>query len=418
MAKPPQSRGPRRRRSGPIVRKGTVRLQHDVARRVRAGHPWVYREAVGPRVLREEPGDPIELVDWDGEFVGHGFYDGDTAIAVRVMSRERGCPVDAALIRARVDRAVALRRQLFDFDRLGCLRLVNGEADGMPGIFVNRYETFVVVQMFTPAVERFREPLYDAIEAALSPDGIYEQRRFRSLAGESAPRQGADLMRGGPAPVEIEVREDDLRFWVDVTAPLSTGLFGDLREGRASIARWAKGRRVLNLFSYTGAISVYAQHGGATEVTAVDVAQKAHARARKNFALNGFDPEKPELVAGDAFKVLARWRERRRRFDLVIIDPPAFASGSRGGKPWSAVKDYPELVGAALDVLEPGGILAAASATHKLGQAEFDMALAEGALRAGTELRIVERRGLPADFPTSPAFPEGNYLKFVVGVTG
>jgi 23S rRNA (cytosine1962-C5)-methyltransferase len=210
------------------------------------------------------------------------------------------------------------------------------------------------------------------------------------------------------------VREDQLKFWVDVTAPLSTGLFADLREGRRAVAQWARGRRVLNLFSYTGALSLYAAHGQATEITAVDVAAKAHARARRNFALNGFDPEKPDHIVGDTFKVLARFADRKRTFDMVVIDPPAFASASRGGNAWSAVKDYGELISASLQVVAPGGLLLAASSTRKVTQLEFDTALAEGAMLAGTELRIVDRRGLPPDFPTMPGFPEGNYLKFVV----
>src|SRR5204863_2023231 len=131
--------------------------------------------------------------------------------------------------------------------------------------------------------------ILDEAEALLKPRGVYEQRRTRSLAGE-APKP-AELVRGAAAPVELEVSEGPLRFWVDVTAPLSTGLFLDLRAGRRAVAAWSRGRRVLNLFSYTGAISVHAKHGGASEVVAVDVSQKGHARARKNFALNGFDPE-------------------------------------------------------------------------------------------------------------------------------
>jgi len=421
MSQPPPRRpgpGKRPRSSRPIVRRNTVRLPHDVARRVRAGHPWVYREVLGPRVMREEPGEVIELVDADGEFAGRGIFDGETAIAVRVMTRDEDQPIDEALIRERVKAAVGLRRRLGDWDRLECIRLINGEADGLPAIAVERYGDYLVSQIFTGAVERFRGPLYDALEAELKPRGIYEQRRYRSLGGEQ-PRQGAaELIRGTPAPVEFEVREGDLKFWVDVTAPLSTGLFADLREGRRAVAQWARGRRVLNLFSYTGAISVYAQAGGATEVVAVDVAAKAHARARRNFAANGFDAEKPEHIVGDTFKVLARFAERNRRFDMVVIDPPAFASGSKGGKPWSAVKDFSELVAACLDVLEPGGLLVAASSTHKMSTQEFETALGEGAARVGTELRIIDRRGLPVDFPTTPGFPEGNYLKFVVAVRG
>ena len=394
-----------------------MRVQSDVGRRVRAGHPWIYREALLARHMPDAPGKPVEVVDGEGEFVGYGLVDGETAIAIRVMSRNPQRRIGRELVAERARAAIGLRRSHLSFDQLEAMRLINAEDDGLPAMVAERFGPYVVVQLFTEAVFGFREVLYDTLEEELSPAAIYEQRRTRSLAGE-APRQGAELVRGAPAPVEVEVREDELKFWVDVTAPLATGLFADLREGRRAIARWATGRRVLNLFSYTGAISVYAQHGGAAQITAVDVAAKAHARARRNFALNGFDPERPEHLVGDAFKVLARFANRGRTFDMVVIDPPAFASGSKGGKPWSSVRDYGELVAAALAVLEPGGLLCAASATHKLSQTDFENALANGAMTARRPLRIVDRRGLPLDFPTTPGFPEGNYLKFVVAVAG
>lgn len=399
----------------PIVRRGTIRLQHDVARRIRLGHPWVYQEALGSRGRTEQPGATVELVDWDGEFVGRGIWDGETAIAVRIMTRKRDETIGPGLFAKRVREAILLRRHLLDWDAYQSMRLINAESDGLPAIVVERYGSYLVTQIYATCLEPYRDALYSALEAELSPLAIYEQRRVRSLAGE-APRSGAELVRGTAAPVEIEIREGDLKFWVDVTAPLSTGLFADLREGRQAVAHWAKGRRVLNLFSYTGAISVYAAHGGASEITAVDVAAKAHARARKNFALSGFDPEKPEHIVGDTFKVLARFAERKRQFDMVVIDPPAFASASRGGKTWSALKDYSELVAAALDVLAPGGLIAAASSTRKVSLADFEMAIAQGAALARTSLRIVDRRSLPPDFPTLPAFAEGNYLKFLIAV--
>src|SRR5690242_13089265 len=413
-------RRPRRpQRGAPIVRKNTVRLPGDVAHRIRAGHPWVYREALGPRPIAPEPGTPIDLIDPDGEFVGRGVYDGDSAIAVRVFVRNPDITIDGKLVRDRVAAAVALRKRFVALDKLGNLRLVNGESDGLPGIVVERYGDYLVAQLYTSAVAALRDDLYDALVEQLAPKAIYEQRRFKSLGGD-APRQvAAELMRGAAAPVELEVKEDDLTFVVDVTAPLSTGLFADLREGRRAVRQWAAGRRVLNLFSYTGAISVYAQAGGASEVCAIDVAAKAHARARRNFSASGFDPEKPEHIVGDVFKVLARFVERGRTFDMVVVDPPAFASAAaRGGKPWSAMRDYSELITAALDVLAPGGLLVAASSTHKMTPDEFERALAEGAMAARTRLQVIDRRTLPPDFPTLPGFPEGNYLKFVVAVRG
>jgi 23S rRNA (cytosine1962-C5)-methyltransferase len=412
---------PRRGARGPgvpIVRRNTVRLPGDIAQRVRAGHPWVYREAFGSR-LAPEPGTVIDIVDDDGEFVGRGLYDADSTIALRVFVRSPDVAIDGELVASRVRAAIALRRRLVEWDRLGAVRLVNAENDGLPGIAVDRYGEYLVVQLFSSAVAGLRSAVYDALEAELSPIAIYEQRRYRSLGGEAPRQAGADLVRGTPAPVELEIVEDDLKFVVDVTAPLSTGLFADLREGRRAIRHWARGRRVLNLFSYTGAISLYAHAGGATEVCAVDIAAKAHARARRNFAASGFDPEQAEHLVGDTFKVLARFVERNRTFDMVVIDPPAFASAAaRGGKPWSAVRDYAELISASLEVLVPGGLLAAASSTHKMSAAEFELALAEGALGAGTRLQIIDRRSLPPDFPTLPGFPEASYLKFAVAVRG
>ncbi|HEX5061836.1 MAG TPA: class I SAM-dependent methyltransferase, partial [Kofleriaceae bacterium] len=282
-------RSPRRPvRGAPIVRKNTVRLTGDVASRVRLGHPWVYREALGPRPIAPEPGTQIDLIDPDGEFVGRALYDADSAIALRVFVRKPDVAIDGRLIRERVRAAIALRKRVVDLAKLGCVRLVNGESDGLPGFVVERYGDYLVAQLYSASVANLRDDFYGALEEELAPKAIYEQRRYRSLAGEAPRQAAAELVRGNPAPVEVEVIEDDLSFVVDVTAPLSTGLFADLREGRRAVRQWAKDRRVLNLFSYTGAISVYSHAGGATEVCAIDVAAKAHARARRNFSASGF----------------------------------------------------------------------------------------------------------------------------------
>jgi 23S rRNA (cytosine1962-C5)-methyltransferase len=240
-----QVRRPSRRppRGAPIVRKNTVRLPPDVAQRVRFGHPWVYREALGPRPLTPEPGTAIDLVDDDGEFVGRALYDSDSAIALRVFSRRADRPIDGELVAERVKGAIALRNRLVDVDKLGCIRLINAESDGLPGVVVERYGDYLVTQLFTSAISGLRDDLYNALERELSPKAIYEQRRYRSLGGEAPRQAGADLVRGNPAPVELEVKEDDLTFVVDVTSPLSTGLFADLREGRRAVRQWSKGRR-------------------------------------------------------------------------------------------------------------------------------------------------------------------------------
>jgi 23S rRNA (cytosine1962-C5)-methyltransferase len=395
--------------SGPRVRRGTVRVPAEIATRLRSGHPYLFRDALGARPMRESAGDLVDLVDPAGEFVARGLYDPIGSIAVRVVSRSPEGAFDADTIRRRVETARRLREQLLPADGTTAYRVVHSEGDALPGVTVDRYGDFLVVHLYTSALEPLRDALYDALGAVWKPRAIYEQRRYRPQTGEG-PREPATLVRGEVAPVELEVAEGELKFVVDVTAPLGTGLFLDLREGRKSIATYAAGRRLLNLFSYTGAFSLYGAKAGAREVVSVDLAPKAHARARRNLSANGLDESRHEFVAGDAFKVLAKMAERQRQFDLIVLDPPSFAQTK--GRVFSVQKDYRELVEGCLAVAAPGALLAAVSNTLKISAEEIDRAIGDAAARARRQVRIVERRGLPPDFPVPAGFLEGHYLKF------
>jgi 23S rRNA (cytosine1962-C5)-methyltransferase len=411
------SRVPRTPVTGMFVREGSYRLPDDVARRLRSGHPWVFREALTGRAVGETTGAVVDLMAGNGAFVARGYVDRDHSIAVRVLSRDPAERVHpgAGTIASRFQRAVQLRWLLLGSDRPTALRLFAGESEGLPGVTVDRYADFVVVQWYSPGALPWREELLDAITEVIHPRGIYEQKRLRPLAGQG-PADPAARARGEEAPLEMVVEETGCRFAVDVTAPLGVGFFPDMRLGRDSVTRRAADRRVLNLFSHTGAFSVRAARAGATEVVAVDTSAKAHARARRNYELSGLDPARMEQVTGEASKILERFLSRKRRFDVVICDPPTFAHGQGPGRSFSAASDLAELAGAAGAVLEPGGLLAFASNAAKLSAAEVDKALAEGAALRGFELRVIERQGLPPDFPVHPGFPEGNYLKFVLAV--
>jgi 23S rRNA (cytosine1962-C5)-methyltransferase len=233
--------------------------------------------------------------------------------------------------------------------------------------------------------------------------------RYKPQTGEG-PRGPATLARGELAPVELEVQEGPCKFVVDVTAPLGTGLFLDLREGRQAIAARAAGKRVLNLFSYTGAFSIYAAKLGAREIVSVDLAAKAHARARRNLQVNGLPEQAHEFIAGDAFKVLAKMAERQRQFDLIVLDPPSFAQTK--DRVFSVQRDYRELVEGCLAVAAPDALVAAVSNTLKISAEEIDRAIGDAGVRARRQVRVVERRGLPPDFPVPAGFLEGHYLKF------
>lgn len=399
------------------MRQGQYRLPDDVARRVRAGHPWLFRDAFQGRAVSEPTGSVVELIAGNREFVARGFVDQDHAIAVRILARDPAERVHpgAGAIAARVARAIQLRWLTFGPDRPTAMRLFTGESEGLPGVTVDRYGDFVVVQWLSGGALPWRDELLEAVSSAVRPRGLYEQRRLRPLAGGGPPEPAARVS-GDEAPVEVIVEEAGCRFAVDVSAPLGVGFFPDLRLGRDAIARRSEGRRLLNLFSYTGAFSVRAAKAGATEVVAVDTAAKAHARARRNYELSGLDPAKMEQVSADALKALERFADRGRRFDLVVCDPPTFSHGPKPGATFSVASDLSALAGACLAVLEPGGLLAFASNSTKLAPADVDRALAEGAANRGADLRIIERYGLPPDYPVAPGFPEGNYLKFVVGV--
>jgi 23S rRNA (cytosine1962-C5)-methyltransferase len=406
---------PRQRTPGVRVRAGEYRLPADVAARVRAGHPWVYRDALGSRGVSEQMGAVVDLISGNHELIARGYVDRDHPIAVRVLTRdprERVIPGNG-VVAARVARAIQLRWLLYGAARPQALRLFAGESEGLPGVTVDRYADFVVVQWLSAGALPWRDELLDAVEQAVRPRGIYEQRRLRPLGG-GAPPEPAVCARGAQAPLEVVVEDGGCRFGLDVTAPLGVGLFHDMRLGWAAVAARAADRRVLNLFSYTGAFSVHAAKAGAREVVAVDLAAKAHARARRNYELSGLDPAALEAVTGDVVKTVDRFAERGRRFDVVICDPPTFSRGPAGQ--FQAARDLAPLGATCLSVLEPGGLLVFATNSTKIAPPELDHALGEGAARAGAELRVIGRLSLPPDFPVSPGFPEGNYLKGVIAV--
>ncbi len=229
------------------MRRHTARLPADVVNHVRMGHPFVYREAM-PRTLNEQSGAVLELVDGDGQFVARGLYDAEGIVAIRVISLDPAQVPGPMLWHRRVEQAVALRSKLIDPAQTTAYRIINGEGDGIPGVTVDRYGDFLVVQLFTGATEPHLEAIYEALVAVVAPKGIYEQRRYKPQTGDG-PRAPAQHVRGAIAPVEQIIRENGRQFVVDVTAPLSTGLFPDLRRRElhliAIVAHPAHAPRVL-----------------------------------------------------------------------------------------------------------------------------------------------------------------------------
>jgi len=383
-------------------------VELSVARRLRAGHPWVFRDVLGRSLEGQSPGAVVPVSDEEGYPIGAAMYDPDAGVALRMVSDDPEFAWSAEEVARRVEVALAYRQRRGDEGFSRSMRLIHGEADGFPGVAVDRLGDYLLIYQYARCAEVVVDALTNALAEAVDVQGIYVQDRMRPVTAEDR-RPPARLVHGKAAPPDITVDEDGLQFLVDVTAPVSPGLFLDLREGRRWFEGMTEGARVLNLFSFTGAFGLRAVRGGASEVVNVDAAARSHARCRQNLAATGLDPEACEALTGDVFKFLERFRQRKRTFDLVVVDPPPF-SNVRGAV-FSALKDWSQLAEAITPVVAPGGRVLAISNASRLTDDDFLFALGEGALRAHRSARFVGECGLPVDFPVLPAFTEGRYLK-------
>jgi 23S rRNA (cytosine1962-C5)-methyltransferase len=372
-----------------------VRLKKELARAIRGGHPWIYADALDvPRGLAM--GSVVEIIGKNGNFLARGLYDSRSPIAVRIYTLDVKEQLDAAFFRRRLAAALSSRKFAA---HTNAFRWCNGEGDLLPGVVVDLYDHVAILRLDGDAIRAFREPLAAAIAELHSVTHVYE--RSRGGRGEA--------LHGGAPPNPVEIRENDVRFAVDVVHGQKTGFFLDQRENRRALQGWARDLEVANLFAYTGGFSVYAALAGARRVATVDSAAPAIEAARANFRLNGLDPEAHEFACEDAFAWLAR---QTGRFGLVVTDPPSFAPSEKSvGRALSAYRDLNAL---ALDAVKRGGLLAAASCSSHVGLEAFLGALRDAGEKARRPLRILEVRSQPADHPSLPAFPEGRYLKFVL----
>ena len=388
-----------------------LELRKDLARHLRAGHPWVFRKAVERAPSRLPPGAIVDVCE-QGRFVARGYYDPHSAISVRILTREPAEAIDAAFWRRRVARALALRRELVR-GTTG-YRMIHGESDGLPGVVADRYDRFAVLKLYSAGLGPHRADVVEAIRAeAADLAGVYGRDEIPHDEEDDGEAPQGRTLWGAEPPERIEIDEHGMRLLVDVRHGQKTGLFLDQRENRRLVRDLARGRpEALNCFGYTGGFSVAAALGGSSRVTTVDVDRDAVALARENFRLNGLDPAGHAFATEDAFELLARMKREGRRYDLVVCDPPAFAKSQKAVE--SAVAGYASLNRAALAVLAPGGLLVTASCSARVSAEQFFDAVKEAAFKARVDLQLVEERRQPPDHPVSPQFREGRYLKLLV----
>jgi 23S rRNA (cytosine1962-C5)-methyltransferase len=395
-----------------MKRECVVTVRNGREKPVLAGHPWIFSGAVKSIDGYAAPGDLCTVRDGKGRFLGRGYVNSSSRITVRVLTREDE-PIDGAHLRRSVERAMRLRESLFGRDAVlgkrSAFRLVNAEGDFLPGLIVDRYCEGVVVQALTAGMQAMKGLVVDALISLLSPLFVYEKIDVQMAAAEGLDpgKTGlADAYLHGALVSPLEIEESGARFSVDIEGGQKTGFYLDQRRNRSILRELSGGRELLNCFGYTGAFGVHAFLGGASLARSVDLSEKALAHAAVNASLNGIDPARFPLEKADVFDFL---RRDERLYDLVVLDPPKFAS-SKGEIP-GALRGYKDINLYALKRVREGGYLMTFSCSGLVSEDLFQKVVFGAATDSGRSVQIVRRLHADADHPVNIAHREGEYLK-------
>ena len=389
----------------------TVVLKPKRARPFFGRHPWVLDSAVAKVEGQPADGDVVDLATHDGHFVARGLWNSQSRMRVRLYAFDASTKLDAELWHARLASALALRKTLGLDERAGATRLVNSEGDDLSGLIVDRYGEYLAVQVTALAMAVRLDTLCDALESLVAPRGILLRGAERGLAKLEGLSLVDRVVRGTAPAGAIFVHEHGLKFGVDLAEGQKTGFYLDQRDNRQAAARYARGRRVLDMFCYSGGFAVAcAVSGGARSVLAVDTSAKAAALARANAELNGAANVTVEAV--DAFEKLDALTAAGERFGMVILDPPKFAR-SRSTVD-DALRAYHRINRVAVGLLEPGGILVTCSCSGSVSRDDFLQMLSGVAQRSARPIQVLESRGAAADHPVSASCLEGEYLTCVI----
>lgn len=386
--------------------KGTVVLKQGRDKPVRNRHPWIFSGAVARVEGPAEDGDLVRVTDKRGRYLATGYINRRSQIVVRLLTWDADQAVDADFWRRGLLRALAGRARIIEDPDTDAYRLVHAESDGLPGLIVDHYAGWLVVQCLTLGMARQRSVIIGLLAELIQPAGIYARddagvRRKEGLSLDTGVLWGAE------PPDLIEVVEHGRHFWVDVKKGHKTGFYLDQRDNRRQVAAISAGSDVLNAFAYTGGFGVYAALAGARSTVNVDTSVESLALAEENLALNGCMSQ--EMVAGDVFEVLRHLRHERQFFDLVILDPPKFASTQ--GQVMAASRGYKDVNLLAMQLLKPGGLLATFSCSGLVSADLFQKIVFGASVDAGRDVQIIERLAQAADHPVLLTFPESAYLK-------
>lgn len=368
---------------------------------LRQRHHWIFSGAI-QSLPSFEDGDFLPVYAADGQLMGSGYFNHQSSIVGRMVAFDKTPPLES--IEQKLKAAFQLRQEWFDLQQTNAYRLINAEGDGIPGLILDVYDQVIVLQSSTKGIDRIKLWIVDWLNFHLKPKAIYEKSLLPSRREDGL--QGVQGYLSGKEQDEVIFKENGLLFTTSLVKSQKTGFFLDHREMRLWVKLLAKNKRVLNAFSYTGGFSVYALAGGAKSVDSLDISQDAIETAKRNVALNGWNPQDQGFFCEDVFVAL---RQRELPYDLVILDPPAFAKRQKDIIP--ACRGYKDINRLAMQKMPPQSLLLTCSCSHYVDEELFQKVLFQAALEARRQVRIIGRHRLAPDHPINLFHPESNYLK-------
>ncbi len=388
-----------------------VTLKKGEGRTLKAGGAWVYDNEIDSIMGSFENGDIVTVHDFDGYFLGYGFINTKSKITVRILSRKKDTVIDDAFLEERVQAAWDYRKQVID---TGSCRLIFGEADFLPGIVVDKFADVLVVESLALGIDKLKLQILDAVKRVLAKDGITIRGIYERSDAKVREQEGMERYKGfigEPFDTRVEIVENGVKYIVDVEDGQKTGFFLDQKKNRAAMHSVCKGKRVLDCFTHTGSFALNAGIAGAREVIGVDASELGVEQARENARLNGLE-DKVSFVCADVFDFLPALEEKGEKFDVVILDPPAFTKSRNSIK--NAVKGYREINVRGMKLVKDGGFLATCSCSHFMDPELFHKTIMEAARGAHKRLRQVEFRTQAPDHPILWAADSSYYLKFYI----
>lgn len=389
-----------------------VTLKKGEGRALKAGGPWIYDNEIESIMGPFEDGDIVNVRDFDGFPLGQGFINRNSKLTVRIMTRDKNAVIDEAFIRTRVKNAWEYRKKVMD-DISSC-RVIFGEADFLPGIVVDKFSDVLVVESLALGIERFKETIVDAVKRFMEEDGIHIRGVYERSDAKVREQEGLERFKGfigEPFDTKVQIIENGVKYFVDVKDGQKTGFFLDQKYNRRAAARLCRGAKVLDCFTHTGSFALNAALAGAEHVTGVDASELGIAQARENAALNGVS-DRVEFVCTDVFDLLPELERNGEKFDVVILDPPAFTKSRSSIK--KAVKGYREINLRGMKLVKDGGYLATCSCSHFMDAELFAKTIGQAAQNVHKRLRQAEFRTQSPDHPILWGAGDSYYLKFYI----